>query len=119
MLPIAGLEQSSRKLTNVEAIYDIGSRELLSIKEALRCHWLLFQVITDHKNLEYLKNVKRYPPSLLGIFIFYFLQDRPRTVKLTPSLATMTMILPGGYCVGLRSPIYIPGLDSLLQPVGH
>lgn len=56
----------SRKLTTAEKNYDVGNKELLSIKEALSewRHWLegarhTFQVITDHKNLEYIKNAKR------------------------------------------------------------
>ncbi|KAK3557192.1 hypothetical protein QTP70_024679 [Hemibagrus guttatus] len=49
----------SRKLTAAEANYDVGNRELLSIKAALEewRHWLEgarhpFQVLTDHRNLE-------------------------------------------------------------------
>lgn len=50
----------------MELNYDIGNRELLIIKLALHewRHWLEgaqhpFIVITDHKNLEYLKDAKR------------------------------------------------------------
>ncbi|KAI3356793.1 hypothetical protein L3Q82_003459 [Scortum barcoo] len=56
----------SRKLTPAERNYDVGNRELLAIKVALEewHHWLegaeqSFIVWTDHKNLEYLKSVKR------------------------------------------------------------
>ncbi|KAL0187811.1 hypothetical protein M9458_014910, partial [Cirrhinus mrigala] len=52
-----------------ERNYDIGNRELLAIKLALEewRHWLEganfpFQVITDHKNLQYLRNAKRLCP---------------------------------------------------------
>ncbi|KAK3567207.1 hypothetical protein QTP86_013422 [Hemibagrus guttatus] len=55
----------SRKLTAAEANYDVGNRELLSIKAVLEewCHWLEgvrhpFQVLTDHCNLEYLRVAK-------------------------------------------------------------
>ncbi|KAK3574442.1 hypothetical protein QTP86_006611 [Hemibagrus guttatus] len=55
-----------RKLTPAEANYDVGNRELLSIKEALERwhHWLKgahhpFLALTDHCNLEYLRNAKR------------------------------------------------------------
>lgn len=55
----------SRKLTLVEQNYDIGNRELLAIKLALEewRHWLEgthhpFQVLTDHRNLEYLQDAK-------------------------------------------------------------
>ncbi len=52
----------SRKLSPAEKNYDIGNRELLAIKLALEewRHWLEgaqhpFTVLTDHKNLEYLR----------------------------------------------------------------
>ncbi|KAI2655938.1 Transposon Tf2-9 polyprotein [Labeo rohita] len=56
----------SRKLTSAERNYDVGNKELLSMKAAIE-EWrhLLegarhpFQVITDHKNLEYIKGAKR------------------------------------------------------------
>lgn len=54
-----------RKLTLGKTNYDVGNRGLLSIEEAWKewCYLLegprcSFQVITDHKNLEYLKNAK-------------------------------------------------------------
>uniref|UniRef100_A0A3B3D3I6 Gypsy retrotransposon integrase-like protein 1 n=1 Tax=Oryzias melastigma TaxID=30732 RepID=A0A3B3D3I6_ORYME len=56
----------SRKLTSAERNYDMGDRELLAMKEAFTewRHWLEgasqpFLVLTDHKNLEYLKSAKR------------------------------------------------------------
>ncbi|KAI2647957.1 Transposon Tf2-9 polyprotein [Labeo rohita] len=56
----------SKKLTPAEQNYGIGDHELLAIKLALKewRHWLggakhPFQVITDHKNLQYLQNAKR------------------------------------------------------------
>lgn len=56
----------SRKLSPVERNCDIGNRELLAIKLALQQwrHWLEgvkhpFLVLTDHCNLEYLKEAKR------------------------------------------------------------
>ncbi|KAL0150107.1 hypothetical protein M9458_054534 [Cirrhinus mrigala] len=59
----------SRKLSPAERNYDIGNRELLAIKLALEewRHWLegaihSFQVITDHKNLQYLRDAKRLCP---------------------------------------------------------
>jgi len=49
--------------------YDIGNLELLAIKLALEewRHWLeganhRFEVITDHRNLEYLRDTKRMNP---------------------------------------------------------
>ncbi|KAL0151775.1 hypothetical protein M9458_052926, partial [Cirrhinus mrigala] len=55
----------SHKLTPAERNYDVGNRELLAIKLALEewRHWLEgaqhpFTLLTDHKNLEYLRSAK-------------------------------------------------------------
>ncbi len=56
----------SRKLNPTEQNYDVGNRELLTMKAAFEewRHWLegakhSFTVLTDHRNLEYLKSAKR------------------------------------------------------------
>ncbi|KAI3368531.1 hypothetical protein L3Q82_025536, partial [Scortum barcoo] len=56
----------SRKLTPAERNYDVGNKELLAVKVVLEewRHWLEgaeqpFIVLTDHKNLQYLKSAKR------------------------------------------------------------
>ncbi len=56
----------SRKLNPAEQNYDVGNRELLAMKTAFEewRHWLEgarhpFTVLTDHRNLEYLKSAKR------------------------------------------------------------
>ncbi|KAG1926575.1 retrotransposable element [Pimephales promelas] len=56
----------SRKLRAAERNYDVGNKEFLAMKAAIEewRHWLEgaihpFQVITDHKNLEYIKCAKR------------------------------------------------------------
>ncbi|XP_051716342.1 uncharacterized protein sh2d1ab isoform X1 [Ctenopharyngodon idella] len=56
----------SKTLSPAEQNYDIGNRELLAIKLALEewRHWLEgalhpFEVITDHRNLEYLREARR------------------------------------------------------------
>ncbi len=56
----------SRKLSVSERNYDEGNRELLAMKAALEewRHWLEgarhpFTVLTDHKNIEYLRSAKR------------------------------------------------------------
>uniref|UniRef100_A0A673KGR5 Gypsy retrotransposon integrase-like protein 1 n=1 Tax=Sinocyclocheilus rhinocerous TaxID=307959 RepID=A0A673KGR5_9TELE len=56
----------SRKLNSTEQNYDVGNRELLAMKVAFEewRHWLEgakhpFIVLTDHRNLEYLKSAKR------------------------------------------------------------
>ncbi|KAK3524539.1 hypothetical protein QTP70_029852 [Hemibagrus guttatus] len=68
----------SRKLTAAEANYDVGNRELLSIKAALEewRHWLegahhLFLVLTDHRNLEYLHGTKRLNPCQARWALFF------------------------------------------------
>ncbi len=59
----------SRRLSDAERNYHVGDRELLAVKLALEewRHWLEgaqhpFQVLTDHKNLEYLQQAKRLNP---------------------------------------------------------
>ncbi|KAL0157229.1 hypothetical protein M9458_048475, partial [Cirrhinus mrigala] len=56
----------SRKLNPAERNYDVGDRELLAMKSALEewRHWLEgstipFLILTDHKNLEYLRTARR------------------------------------------------------------
>ncbi|KAK3518108.1 hypothetical protein QTP70_033325, partial [Hemibagrus guttatus] len=68
----------SRKLTRAEVNYDVGNRELLAIKAALEewRHWLEgarhpFQVLTDHRNLEYLRGAKRLNPRQARWAIFF------------------------------------------------
>ncbi len=68
----------SKKLTPAEQNYDIGNRELLAIKLALGewRHWLEganhpFTVITDHKNLQYLRQAKRLNPRQARWALFF------------------------------------------------
>ncbi|KAK3569939.1 hypothetical protein QTP86_007474 [Hemibagrus guttatus] len=68
----------SRKLTATEANYNVGNRELLAIKTALEewRHWLEgarnpFQVLTDHRNLEYLCGAKRLNPQQARWALFF------------------------------------------------
>ncbi|KAK3505934.1 hypothetical protein QTP70_019263 [Hemibagrus guttatus] len=68
----------SRKLTAAECNYDVGNRELLAIKAALEewRHWLggarhPFQVLTDHRNLEYLRGAKRLNPRQARWALFF------------------------------------------------
>ncbi len=68
----------SRKLSPAEKNYDIGNRELLAIKLALEewRHWLEgaaqpFLVLTDHKNLHYLRNAKRLNPRQARWALFF------------------------------------------------
>ncbi|KAK3535972.1 hypothetical protein QTP70_022854 [Hemibagrus guttatus] len=68
----------SRKLTAAKANYDVGNRELLAIKAALEewRHWLEgarhpFQVLTDHRNLEYLRGTKRLNPRQARWALFF------------------------------------------------
>ncbi len=68
----------SHKLSPAEKNYDIGNRELLAIKLALEewRHWLEgaqepFIVLTDHKNLEYLREAKRLNPRQARWDLFF------------------------------------------------
>uniref|UniRef100_A0A3B1JZA6 ribonuclease H n=1 Tax=Astyanax mexicanus TaxID=7994 RepID=A0A3B1JZA6_ASTMX len=68
----------SRKLSAAESNYGIGDRELLAVKLALEewRHWLEgavhpFTVLTDHKNLEYLKTAKRLNPRQARWSLFF------------------------------------------------
>ncbi|KAL0173047.1 hypothetical protein M9458_033358, partial [Cirrhinus mrigala] len=68
----------SKKLSPAEQNYDIGNCELLGIKLALEewRHWLeganhCFEVITDHRNLEYLRNAKRLKPRQARWALFF------------------------------------------------
>ncbi|KAK3535520.1 hypothetical protein QTP70_016934 [Hemibagrus guttatus] len=68
----------SRKHTTAEIKYDVGNRELLAIKAALEewRHWLEgarhpFQVLTDHRNLEYLRGAKRLNPRQARWALFF------------------------------------------------
>ncbi|KAK3553547.1 hypothetical protein QTP70_004572 [Hemibagrus guttatus] len=68
----------SRKLTDAERNYDVGNKELLAMKAAIKewRHWLEgstypFQVITDHKNLEYIKSAKRLNPRQAPWSLFF------------------------------------------------
>ncbi|KAL7843439.1 hypothetical protein AOLI_G00249510, partial [Acnodon oligacanthus] len=63
------LVKFKKKLTSTERNYDVGNRELLVVKAALEewRHWLEgahfpFMILTDHRNLEYIKAVKRLNP---------------------------------------------------------
>ncbi|KAK3527107.1 hypothetical protein QTP86_010887, partial [Hemibagrus guttatus] len=68
----------SHKLNPVEVNYDIGNRELLAIKLTLEewRPWLEgakhpFLVLTDHKNLEYLRDAKRLNPRQARWALFF------------------------------------------------
>ncbi len=68
----------SKKLSPAEQNYDVGNRELLAIKLALEewRHWLEgaqhpFMVLTDHKNLQYLKEAKRLNPRQARWALFF------------------------------------------------
>uniref|UniRef100_A0A8C1UTM1 Gypsy retrotransposon integrase-like protein 1 n=1 Tax=Cyprinus carpio TaxID=7962 RepID=A0A8C1UTM1_CYPCA len=67
-----------RKITAAEQNYDVGNKELLSMKAVTEQwrHWLEgavhpFQVITDHKNLEYIKSAKRLNPRQARWSLFF------------------------------------------------
>ncbi len=68
----------SRKLSPAERNYDIGNRELLAIKLALEewRHWFEgakhpFTILTDHMNLQYLREAKRLNPRQARWALFF------------------------------------------------
>ncbi|KAL0150990.1 hypothetical protein M9458_053717 [Cirrhinus mrigala] len=81
----------SKKLSPTKKNYDVGNRELLAVKLALEewRHWLEgaahpFQIITDHRNLEYIREAKRLNPrqirwALLFSRFNFIITYRPRS----------------------------------------
>ena len=68
----------SRKFSPAELNYDVGNRELLAVKLALEewRHWLEgarhpFTVLTDHKNLEYIREARRLKPRQARWALFF------------------------------------------------
>lgn len=68
----------SRKLNAAERNYDVGDRELLAMKTAFEewRHWLEgakypFTVLTDYKNLEYLRTAKGLNPRQARWSLFF------------------------------------------------
>ncbi|KAL0192767.1 hypothetical protein M9458_011063, partial [Cirrhinus mrigala] len=68
----------SKKLSPAKQNYDIGTRELLAIKLALEewRHWLEgarhpFVVLTDHRNLEYLRDARQLSPRQARWALFF------------------------------------------------
>ncbi|KAK3529054.1 hypothetical protein QTP70_014685 [Hemibagrus guttatus] len=86
----------SHHLTSTERNYHVGDRELLAVKLALEewRHWLEgakhpFQVLTDHKNLEYIQQAKRLNPRQARWSLFFnrfqfILSYRPGSKNLKP-----------------------------------
>ncbi|KAK3557454.1 hypothetical protein QTP70_027739, partial [Hemibagrus guttatus] len=86
----------SHRLTPTERNYHVGDRELLAVKLALEewRHWLEgakhpFQVLTDHKNLEYIQQAKRLNPRQACWSLFFnrfqfVLSYRPGSKNLKP-----------------------------------
>lgn len=68
----------SRNLTPAEVNYDIGNRELLAVKAAIKewYHWLdgvlhPFTILTDHRNLEYIWQTKCLNPRQVRWALFF------------------------------------------------
>ncbi len=108
----------SRKLNPAEQNYDVGNQELLAMKAAFEewRHWLEgakhpFTVLTDHRNLEYLRSAKRlnHRQARWSLFFtrFYF------TVTYRPgSLNTKADALSRQY----ESSILPPTKESIISP---
>ncbi len=86
----------SRRLSDAERNYHMGDRELLAVKLTLEewRQWLEgarhpFQVLMDHKNLEYLQQAKRLNPRQARWSLFFnqfqfLLSYRPGTKNVKP-----------------------------------
>ncbi|KAK3522299.1 hypothetical protein QTP86_001899 [Hemibagrus guttatus] len=98
----------SKKLSLAEVNYDIGNRELLAIKLALEewRHWLKgakhpFVVLTDHKNLEYLRAAKRLNPGQLAdVFTDIF------NISLISAIVPMCLMTTTIFPVPKKSPVF-------------
>ncbi len=107
----------SRKLTPAEQNYDIGNRELLAIKLALDVwrHWLEgasspFTVITDHKNLQYLRDARRLNPrqARWALFFTRFL------LSITYHPGSHSWVLPKADAL---SRLHVPDQPSETEPI--
>ncbi|XDV29403.1 hypothetical protein PO909_032537 [Leuciscus waleckii] len=94
----------SKKLSPAEINYDIGNRELLAIKLTLEewRHWLegakeRFTVLTDQKNLQYLRDAKRLNPrqARWGLFFTCF-SYRPWSIHQQLSSSSVSEPSPSG-----------------------
>ncbi|KAI2652387.1 Transposon Tf2-9 polyprotein [Labeo rohita] len=98
----------SHKLSPAEKNYDVGNRELLAIKLALEewRHWLegarhSFVILTDHRNLEYLRTAKvlNHRQARWSLFFTRFnftinYRPGPRIPRLTPCPEFTNPIIP-------------------------
>ncbi len=108
----------SRKLNPAEQNYDVGYRELLSMKAAFEewRHWLEgakhpFTVLTDHRNLEYLRSAKRLNHRQARWALFFIRFDF--TVTYRPgSLNTKADVLSRQY----ESSLLPPTKESIISP---
>ncbi len=108
----------SCKLNPAEQNYDVGYRELLSMKAAFEewRHWLEgakhpFTVLTDHRNLEYLRSAKRLNHRQARWALFFMRFDF--TVTYRPgSLNTKADVLSRQY----ESSLLPPTKESIISP---
>ncbi len=108
----------SRKLILAGQNYDVGNRELLTMKAAFEewRHWLEgakhpFTVLTDHRNLEYLRSAKRLNHRQARWALFFTRFDF--TVTYRPgSLNTKADALSRQY----ESSILPPTKESIISP---
>ncbi|XP_031758562.1 uncharacterized protein LOC108647661 [Xenopus tropicalis] len=117
----------SRKLSKTEQNYDVADRELLAIKLALEewrhllegaAHPIL--VLTDHKNLEYLRSAKRLRPRQARWALFFsrfqlHITYRPGS-RNTKADALSRMYSSDASFVTDPAPILQPSSFLLMQP---
>ncbi len=84
----------SRKLNSAERNYDVGDRELLTMKASFEewRHWLEgakvpFTVLIDHRNLEYIRSAKRLNPQQARWSLFFSRFDFKVTYRPDPRTA--------------------------------
>ncbi len=89
----------SRKLTPTEHKYDVGNRELLATKAAFEewRHWLEgakhpFTVLTDHRNLEYLRSAKRLNHRQARWALFFTRFDFSVTYRSRTSIHLLSLV---------------------------
>ncbi|KAK3515283.1 hypothetical protein QTP70_013491 [Hemibagrus guttatus] len=116
----------SKKLSLPEQNYDIGDHELLATKLALEewQHWLKganrpFKVITDYKNLQYLREAKHLNPRQAcgSCFSPASTSLSPTVPKIkTPKPMLFLESIPQTQCQKIRNPYSLQTLQCLCVP---
>ncbi|KAI4878309.1 hypothetical protein NFI96_002775 [Prochilodus magdalenae] len=102
------------RLMPVETNYDVGKRELLAIELALEewRHWLEvgehpFVILTDHKNLAYIKQAKLLNPSQVCWSLFFGWFDLQTGLKKSQSRCSLPSVGPSRI-LSCQPPVLLP-----------